>query len=83
MNEESSGSGAWGNGGSASPDGHDHTQRIQEFAREASAQMEHARVIFDDLNTRALAFIRRNPGAALLGALAIGYIAGKIASKLK
>ena len=58
-------------------------QKVEEFAREASAQVEHARMVFDDLNGRALAFIRERPGVALLGALAVGYLVGKIASKAK
>lgn len=81
MNEESSGAG-WGGNGASSGDGADR-QRVQEFAREASAQVEHARVVFDDLNNRLLAFIREKPGVALLGAMALGYVVGKIASKAK
>ena len=82
MNEGSSGPGGWGGDGASSGNGAD-THKVQEFAREASAQVEHARVVFDDLNNRALAFIREKPGVALLGAVALGYLVGKIASKAK
>jgi len=78
MNEGSSGSSGYGGNGQD-----DHRHRVEAFAREASAQVEHARMVFDDLNERALAFIRERPGTALLGALALGYLVGKIASKAK
>ena len=36
----------------------------------------------DDINERTRAFVRDRPGAALLGAFAIGWLVGKIASKI-
>ena len=78
MNDGSSGAGGYGGDGAAF-----HRQKVEEFAREASAQVEHARMVFDEINERALAFIRERPGTALLGALALGYLVGKIASKAK
>ncbi len=80
MNQGSNAPGGYGGNGAAHDDSR---QKVQEFAREASAQMEHAKVVFDDINTRALAFIRQRPGMALLGAVAVGYLVGKIASKAK
>lgn len=71
-----------GSGGPAA-NGHDRREKVQQFADQASAQVEHAKVVFDDLNNKALAFIRERPGTALLGALAIGYVVGKLASKGK
>lgn len=68
-----------GNGNGAS----DPRQKVEEFAREASAQVEHARMVFDDYNDRIAAFIRERPGTALLGALALGFVVGKIASKAR
>jgi hypothetical protein len=38
-------------------------------------------VLLDDFNQRALAFIRERPGTALLGALALGFVVGKLASR--
>lgn len=64
--------------GAAEPD---VRHRIGEAAHEASAQLEHARVLLDDFNQRALAFIRERPGTALLGALALGFVVGKLASR--
>ena len=76
------GSGGFGGNGAAHG-ASDSKQKVQEFARDAGAQMEHAKLVFDDINSRALAFVRERPGMALLGAVAIGYLVGKIASKAK
>ena len=76
MNDGSS-YGSDGNGAS------DPRHKVEDFAREASAQVEHARMVFDDYNDRVTAFIRERPGTALLGALALGFVVGKIASKGK
>jgi len=63
-------------------EGDDETrQRVQQFARDASAQMEQARMFLEDVNERVTAFVREKPGTALLGAVAIGWVLGKIASK--
>ncbi len=62
-------------------DGADPRQRVQQFAQEAGAQVEQARMLFEDLNDRLTTFIRERPGAALVGAVALGYVVGKIASK--
>ena len=76
---------SWGGGnppmngnGAAEPD---LRHRIGDVAHEAGAQLEHARVLLDDFNQRALAFIRERPGTALLGALALGFLVGKLASR--
>ncbi len=59
----------------------DPRAKMQEMARQAGAQMEHARVVLDDFNERAKAFIRERPGTAILGAIAVGYLIGKLASR--
>lgn len=79
MNEGSN----YGGNGSAAHDGHDRREKVQQFARDANAQMEHARLVFEDFNERAIAFIRARPGTALLGALAVGWVVGKLASRGK
>ncbi|HEY0840417.1 MAG TPA: hypothetical protein VGD74_09555 [Vulgatibacter sp.] len=56
-------------------------QRVQQFAREASAQVEQARMFLEDINERVTAFVREKPGTALIGAVALGWVLGKIASK--
>ncbi|AKU89788.1 hypothetical protein [Vulgatibacter incomptus] len=61
--------------------GHDVQEKVQQFAQDASAQLEQARMLFEDVGERVNTFIRERPGAALLGAVALGYVVGKIASK--
>lgn len=78
MNDGSSGSTP---NGPTHHDGPDRRERAQHFANEASAQVEQARLLFDDLNHRATQFIRARPGTALLGALALGWVVGKLASR--
>ncbi|MBN1209319.1 MAG: hypothetical protein JXB05_30995 [Myxococcaceae bacterium] len=60
-------------------------QQIQDRARELqeriAPQIDEARRNLVDLNTRVVSFIRANPGTCLLGALAVGFLVGKIASR--
>jgi hypothetical protein len=60
-------------------------QQFQDKAREIQArvapQVEQARAALSDLNTKVTGFIRERPGTCLLGALAFGYLVGKIASR--
>lgn len=60
-------------------------QQIQDRARELAdrvgPQLEQARENLSELNTRVTSFIRQNPGTCLIGALAFGFIVGKIASR--
>lgn len=57
----------------------DPRQRVQQFAEEAGAQVEHARMLFEDMNDRFLQFVRERPGTSLIGAVAVGYLIGKLA----
>jgi ElaB/YqjD/DUF883 family membrane-anchored ribosome-binding protein len=60
-------------------------QQIQDRAREIQErivpQIEEARRNLMDMNTRAVSFIRANPGTCLIGAVAMGFLIGKIASR--
>ena len=60
-------------------------QQIQDRAREIQErivpQIEEARRNLVDLNSRAVSFIRANPGTCLLGAVAVGFLVGKLASR--
>ncbi|HEX8703979.1 MAG TPA: hypothetical protein VF815_34425 [Myxococcaceae bacterium] len=60
-------------------------QQIQDRAREIQErivpQIEEARRNLVDLNSRTIAFIRANPGTCLIGAVAMGFIIGKLASR--
>lgn len=61
------------------------TQQLQDKAREMQArlapQLEEARQNLSDLNVRLQSFIRERPGTCLVGAVAIGFLVGKIASR--
>jgi hypothetical protein len=60
-------------------------QQLQDKARQIQdnvlPQIDEARRSLGDLNTRAVSFIRANPGTCLLGAVAVGFIVGRIASR--
>ncbi len=61
------------------------TQQLQDRAREVQArlapQIDEARQNLADFNERAVRFIKERPGTALLGALAFGFIVGKLVSR--
>jgi ElaB/YqjD/DUF883 family membrane-anchored ribosome-binding protein len=61
------------------------TEKIEETAREIGArvkpQIEEARKRIESLNTSAVAYIKENPGKCLVGAVAVGYLIGKLASR--
>ncbi len=60
-------------------------QQIQDRARELQErlvpQLEEARRNLVDLNSRTISFIRANPGTCLVGAVALGFLIGKLASR--
>jgi ElaB/YqjD/DUF883 family membrane-anchored ribosome-binding protein len=61
------------------------TEKIEETAREIGErvrpQIDEARRKIESLNTSAVSFIKENPGKCLVGAVALGYLIGKIASR--
>jgi len=61
------------------------TEKIEETAREIGArvrpQIDEARKKLESMNTSAIEFIKENPGKCLVGAIAFGYLVGKIASR--
>jgi ElaB/YqjD/DUF883 family membrane-anchored ribosome-binding protein len=61
------------------------TERIEDTARELGErvrpQIENAKRRLSSLNDSATDYIKENPGKCLVGALAIGYLIGKIASR--
>ena len=62
-----------------------NAQNLQDKARTLQdnmlPQIDEARRNLEDLNHRAVSFIRANPGTCLLGAIAVGFIVGRIASR--
>ncbi len=61
------------------------TERIEETARELGErvrpQIENAKQRLSSLNDSMTDYIKENPGKCLVGALAVGYLIGKIASR--
>jgi len=61
------------------------TEKIEETARELGArvrpQVEEARRRLSTMNESAVEYIKENPGKCLVGAIAVGYLIGKIASR--
>lgn len=60
-------------------------EQLQEKARELQAriapQIDEARRNLVDLNHRVVGFIKENPGTCLVGAVAVGFLIGKLASR--
>lgn len=46
-----------------------------------NARLRQAEEVLTDLNARATTFIREHPGVCIAGALALGYLVGRAASK--
>lgn len=63
----------------------DQTENLQQKARDVQERLQpqiaDARRSLDDLNSRVVGFVKERPGACLLGALAFGFIIGRIASR--
>jgi hypothetical protein len=61
------------------------TQQFQESAQHLQErigpQLAQAKENLEELNARAIRFIKERPGTCLLGALAVGFLIGKIASR--
>lgn len=55
--------------------------RARQLQDRVVPQMDEARQNLVDLNNRVVTFIRANPGTCLLGAVAIGFFVGRIASR--
>ncbi|MBZ4335569.1 hypothetical protein NR800_14935 [Corallococcus interemptor] len=59
-------------------------QQMADRARQIQDQlpnMDEARQNLVDLNNQVVGFIKANPGTCLLGAIAVGFIVGRIASR--
>jgi len=60
-------------------------QQMQDRARELAdrvvPQLDEARRNLADFNTRAVTFIKANPGTCLVGAVALGFLIGRLASR--
>lgn len=61
------------------------TEKIEETAREIGArvrpQIDEAKRRLSTMNSSAIGYIKENPGKCLVGAVAIGFLIGKIAGR--
>jgi ElaB/YqjD/DUF883 family membrane-anchored ribosome-binding protein len=61
------------------------TEQIEATARELGErvrpQIEDAKKRLSSLNDKAIDFIKENPGTCLVGAVALGFLIGKIARR--
>ena len=61
------------------------TQDLEDTARQIEErvrpQIEEAKRRLSEINEQTQSYIKANPGKCLLGALAAGYIIGKLASR--
>jgi ElaB/YqjD/DUF883 family membrane-anchored ribosome-binding protein len=56
-------------------------EKREELQNRLGTQLEEARRNLQDLNARITEFVRQRPGVCLLGALAFGFVVGRIASR--
>ncbi len=56
-------------------------QKIQAQYQDLEQTYGDARARLDDLNDRAVSFIKENPGLCIVGAVAAGYVIGRLASR--
>ena len=56
-------------------------ERVRHLQDRVAPQLDEARRNLSDLNERAVGFIRANPGTCLIGAVALGFLVGKLASR--
>jgi hypothetical protein len=54
---------------------------LRELRARYGPELHEARENLSELNERVTGFIRKNPGTCLLGALALGFLIGKVASR--
>ena len=61
------------------------TEQIEKAAQQIEdrfrPQIEEAKKKVSDLNDQAVSYIKENPGKCLLGAIAVGYVIGRIARR--
>ncbi|MBZ4408524.1 hypothetical protein K8640_09895 [Myxococcus sp. XM-1-1-1] len=55
--------------------------RARQLQDQVLPQLDEARQNLVDMNHRVVSFIRANPGTCLLGAVAVGFLVGRIASR--
>lgn len=54
---------------------------LRDLHERLGPQLEQAQAQLSELNERVKTFIKKNPGSTLLGAAALGFLVGKLASR--
>jgi ElaB/YqjD/DUF883 family membrane-anchored ribosome-binding protein len=54
---------------------------LRDLQDRLGPQLEAAQAQLEEVNERVKTFIKKNPGSTMLGALAIGFLVGKWASR--
>jgi ElaB/YqjD/DUF883 family membrane-anchored ribosome-binding protein len=57
------------------------TEQLEERYHELEERLSDVRERLDAANDRAVHFIQENPGLAILGAVGVGYLLGRMASR--
>lgn len=58
-----------------------HVPRQAGFAENLQDQMEHAQEVIEEVKTQVVSFVKRRPGVAIAGAVALGYFIGRAAAR--
>lgn len=75
-------SGSGGPAGSSVADAsHEARERLEHHYREIERTYDDTRARIEDFNERAVDFVRENPGLCIVGAVATGFIIGRLASR--
>ena len=56
-------------------------QQLGAMQEQAEAQIQAAKDAMGDFNEKALHFIKERPGLCLVGAVAVGFVVGRIVSR--
>ncbi len=59
----------------------DTRERLEEQYHNIEKQVVQTRAQLQEFNEQAVTFIRQNPGWCILGAVTVGYLVGRMASK--
>ncbi len=59
----------------------DTRERLEEQYQNLEQHVAQTREQLQHFNEQAVTFIRQNPGWCILGAVAVGYVVGRMASK--
>ena len=65
----------------ANPMNEPQDEAVKAFQERLGPKLKDAEAQLMNVNEKVKSFIRENPGTCLLGALAVGFVVGKLASR--